>query len=45
MGKCKQFLRVATIISGVLIFALAVARIINIMNLSFSQILLSFYMM
>ena len=45
MGKCKKFLRVATFISGILILALAVARIINIMNLTFSQTLLSFYMM
>ena len=45
MGAGKKFLRIATIVSGVLIFALAVARIINILNLTFSQTLLSFYMM
>ena len=45
MGKGKQILRVATIISGVLLFALAVARLIKIMDLTFSQTLLTFYMM
>ena len=45
MGKGKQVLRIATIISGLLIFALGVARIIKIGDLTFSQALLSFYMM
>ena len=45
MGNGKKFLRIATIVSGVLLFALAVARLINILNLTFSQTLLTFYMM
>ena len=45
MGKAKQALRVATIISGILLFILAVARLIKILDLNFSQTLLTFYMM
>ena len=45
MGNGKKFLRIATIVSGVLLFALAVARLIKILDLTFSQTLLTFYMM
>ena len=45
MGKCKKVLRIATIISGILLFALAIARLIKILDLTFSQTLLTFYMM
>ena len=45
MGKCKQILRVLTIISGILLFGLSIARLIKIMDLTFSQNLLTFYMM
>ena len=45
MGNGKKFLRIATIVSGILLFALAVARLIKILDLTFSQTLLTFYMM
>ena len=45
MGNGKKFLRIATIVSGVLLFALAVIRLIKILDLTFSQALLTFYMM
>ena len=45
MGKAKKVLRVLTIIAGTLLLVLAIARIIKIMDLTFSEALLSFYMM
>ena len=45
MGKCKKGLRIATIVSGILLFLLAVVRLVKILDLTFSQTLLTFYMM
>ena len=45
MGKGKQVLRVATFISGVLLFGLSIGRLVKILDMNFSQTLLTFYMM
>ncbi len=45
MGAGKKALRIATLIAGVLILFLAICRIVKILDLNFSQALLSFYMM
>ena len=45
MGAGKKVLKIASIISGILLFALAIARLIKILDLTFSQTLLTFYMM
>ena len=45
MGKAKKVLRILTIVAGVLLLGLAIARIVKISELTFSQSLLSFYMM
>ena len=45
MGTGKKVLRIATIISGILLLGLAIARLIHILDLNFSQTLLTIYMM
>ena len=45
MGAGKKVLKIASIIAGILLFALAIARLIKILDLTFSQTLLTFYMM
>ncbi len=44
MGTGKKVLKVATIIAGILILGNAIARFVKILDLTFSQTLLTFYM-
>ena len=45
MAETKKILRVATIIAGILLFALSIIRLIKITSLNFTQNVLSIYMM
>ena len=44
MAGGKKVLRVATIIAGILLLILSIIRFIKILDLNFSQVLLSIYM-
>ena len=44
MGNAKKILRVSTIIAGVLLLILSIIRFVKITSLSFSQVLLTIYM-
>ena len=44
MADGKKVLRVATIIAGILLLILSIIRFIKILDLNFSQVLLSIYM-